>query len=53
MPALLERIEMLTQGGVGEPELAGKVGCRCRLDALEPLDDPALGVGELGHPHEF
>ena len=45
-----ERIEVLAQRGVGEPELDGEIGGRCRLDALETFHDPALGVGQLGSP---
>jgi hypothetical protein len=45
----LECIEVLAQRGVGEPELGGEIRGRCRFDALQPLDDAALGVGQLCH----
>ena len=41
---------MLAQRCVGEAELAGEIGGGRRLDALQPFDDSALGVGQLGHP---
>jgi hypothetical protein len=46
---VFERVQMLTQGCVGESEFAGEIGGGCRLDALQPVNDPALGIGLLGH----
>ena len=47
---ILERVQMLAQCRIGEPEFSRQIRCRCGLDAFQPLDDPALGVGVLGHP---
>jgi len=49
-PDFFEGIEMLAQRGVGETELGGKICRSCRLDALQPFNDSALGVGQLCHP---
>ena len=50
---ILESVEVLAQRRVGEPELGGQIGGRRRLDALQPLDDPSLGVGQLCSRREF
>ena len=42
----LQRLEVLTYGGVGQAERRGQLGCRGRLDAFEVLDQPHLGAGE-------
>jgi hypothetical protein len=43
----LQGLEMLADGGVGETELGGELGCRDGFDALEALEDAALGAGEV------
>jgi hypothetical protein len=46
---LLERVEMLTHGRRCRVELVGQLVSRRRVGALEHLDDPAFGIGEVGH----
>ena len=48
-PVLGQRLEVLAHGGVGEAELLGQLGRGGRLDALQPFDDAALGVGQRRH----
>lgn len=47
---IFERVEVLPQRGIGQSELAREIGRRRRLDALQPFNDPSLGVGQVGHP---
>ena len=47
-----QRVEVLPQRGVGEPELAREIRRSRRLDALQPFNDPSLGVGQVGHPDD-
>lgn len=48
-PGCFERVEVLAQRRVRKTELACKIGRGSRLHALQALDDPSLGVGELCH----
>jgi hypothetical protein len=44
----LEGLEVLADGGVGEPELGGQLGRGGGVGALEPLDDATLRAREVG-----
>jgi hypothetical protein len=44
---ILQGLEMLADGGVGEAEFGGEFGCRDGFDALQALEDTALGAGEV------
>ena len=46
---LLEGLEVLADGGVGQLEGGRDLGCGERVGPLEPIEDAPLGVGELGH----
>ena len=50
---LLERIEMLSQRGVGEPELGGEVGRGRRLDALQAVRRSGAWCRSARPPAEF
>ena len=43
----LQRLEVLTNRRVGEAEFGGELGGSRALSALEPLDDAALGTGQV------
>ncbi|CAB4853567.1 unannotated protein [freshwater metagenome] len=44
----LQRLEVLANRSVGETELGGQFRRSCCVGALEPLDDAALGTGQIG-----
>ena len=46
-PGHLQGFEVLADGGVRQPEGKGELGRRRRLDALQALEDAALGGGQL------
>ena len=48
---LLERLEVLADGGVGQLEGGRDLGSGERVRPLEPIQDAPLGVGDLGHEH--
>ena len=46
---LLERLQVLADGGVRQLEGGRDLGCGERVGPLQPVEDASLGVGELGH----
>ena len=48
-PVVLQRLEVLAHRRVGEVEAGRQLRHRRRLDALQAIDDPPLGIGHRRH----
>ena len=48
-PGVLQRLEVLADGGVGQVELGRQLAGGRRVDALQPLDEASLGIGHVDH----